>query len=141
MSKTLETYETQIISVIKGKKLCRIKQIFGFYTGLSSSQFYELGLNKNENIISELEYNRTKTTTSMLLKWTDSDNPTLQVAAMKLLADDEDRQKLAQAYVEQKTTTQHTIAELENEVQASEYTEEEKAVMLNVARRSRGIYE
>jgi len=141
MARNPEEYVAEVVNVVETNNLYRIKQIFAYYSGMSYGYFFELGLNKNEKILKALEDNRTLATTSMLHNWVGSDNPTLQVAAMKLLADDEDRQKLAQAYVEQKTTTQHTIAELENEVQAGEYTDAEKAIMLNVARRSRGIYE
>jgi len=38
----------------------------------------------------------------MLAKWVKSENPTLQIAAMRLLSDNDERQALNQQYIEHK---------------------------------------
>ena len=135
-----EEHERRIIEIITKNKLCRNAHIFGFYTEIGEAHFYDLGLNRSEAIKEALSANRSKASGYLLSKWIASDNATLQIAAMRLVCSEEERQALSQAYIEQKTTTVHSVAELENEVQAGEYTEEEREIMLRVARKSRDIY-
>ena len=48
----------------------------------------------------EISNNRTSKKMFLIDKWIDSDNATLQIAAYKLLGDDEDRKKLSSSYID-----------------------------------------
>ena len=98
--KKKEIYEAEIIEVIKKHKICRISHIFSFYTKLRSSQFYNLGLDKSDELREAIDNNRTKAKTYMLHKWITGDNATLQVAAYRLLADSDEHRLLNQQYIE-----------------------------------------
>jgi len=118
MAKTKEQHEKDIVEVIKEKKICRISHIFGFYTDIKSSQFYNLKLEESDKIKEALHQNRAKGTgyllnkwissdnakgTGYLLnKWISSDNATLQIAAYRLICTPEERQLLNQQYIEMK---------------------------------------
>lgn len=102
MAKTKEQHEKDIVEVIKEKKICRISHIFGFYTDIKSSQFYNLKLEKSDNIKEAIHQNRAKGTGYLLNKWISSDNATLQIAAYKLICTPEERQLLNQQYIEMK---------------------------------------
>lgn len=91
-------YEKEILEIIKSKALSKISQIFSFYSGIRSAQFYNLGLEKSETLLKALQDNRTKMCQSLLVKWYHGDNPTLQMAAYKILCDDEERKKLSMVY-------------------------------------------
>lgn len=99
MGKQKVEHEKEIANIIKEKKIMFISHIFGHYTDLKSSQFYNLGLEKSEIIKSAIAENRKKATSFMLNKWIASDNATLQIAAYKLLCDDEERMNLTQEHV------------------------------------------
>ena len=102
MAKTKEQHEKDIVEVIKAKKICRISHIFGFYTDIKSSQFYNLKLEKSDNIKEAIHQNRAKGTGYLLNKWISSDNATLQIAAYRLICTPEERQLLNQQYIEMK---------------------------------------
>ena len=102
MAKTKEQHEKDIVEVIKEKKICRISHIFGFYTDIKSSQFYNLKLEESDKIKEALHQNRAKGTGYLLNKWISSDNATLQIAAYRLICTPEERQLLNQQYIEMK---------------------------------------
>ena len=102
MAKTKDQHEKDIVEVIKEKKICRISHIFGFYTDIKSSQFYNLKLEKSDNIKEAIHQNRAKGTGYLLNKWISSDNATLQIAAYRLICTPEERQMLNQQYIEMK---------------------------------------
>lgn len=95
-----DIYEREILEIIKTKFITKIKQIFSYYSGIQSAQFYNLGLEKSETLLKAMQDNRTKACQSLLSKWLHSDNPTLQMAAYKILCEDEDRKKLSMAYTD-----------------------------------------
>jgi hypothetical protein len=95
MANKKETYEKEIIKVIAANNIFVIKDIFAFYTGIKSSQFYNLELEKSESIKKALDDNKIKTKQSLKNKWYKSDNPTLQIALFKTIADDEELQALS----------------------------------------------
>lgn len=67
------------------------------YLPISKPTFYEFfPINSYEfNTIKEiLDLNKVSTKTKMYRKWFDSDNPTLQVALMKIIATDEEAHRL-----------------------------------------------
>jgi len=99
MKKT-EQYETEILPIIEKNNLFFIKDIFAFYSGIKSSQFYNLGLEKSETLLKALDDNKVKTCQSLKNKWYKSENPTLQLALFKTICSDEERKKLAMNYTE-----------------------------------------
>jgi len=102
MAKTKDQHEKDIVEVIKEKKICRISHIFGFYTDIKSSQFYNLKLEESDKIKEAIHQNRAKGTGYLLNKWISSDNATLQIAAYRLICTPEERQMLNQQYIEMK---------------------------------------
>ena len=68
--------------------------IFAFYSGIKSSQFYNLELEKSENIKKAIDDNKIKTRQSLKNKWYKSDNPTLQIALYKTICSDEEAHRL-----------------------------------------------
>ena len=102
MGKTKDQHEKDIVEVIKANKICRISHIFGFYTDIKSSQFYNLKLEESDKIKEAIHQNRAKGTGYLLNKWISSDNATLQIAAYRLICTPEERQMLNQQYIEMK---------------------------------------
>ena len=107
-------YESEIIEVIKTERLFVIQDIFAFYTKIKSSQFYNLGLEKSEGILKAIDDNKVKTKHSLKEKWYKSDNPTLQIALMKLIATDDERKAMSLTYGEHSVnvTEKKTLNEL-----------------------------
>ena len=60
MANKKETYEREIVEIIKKHNLFIISDIFAFYTGIQSSQFYNLELEKSENIKKAIDDNKIK---------------------------------------------------------------------------------
>ena len=96
--KTFKQYETEIIKVIQANNLFVISDIFAFYTGIKSSQFYNLKLEKSDNLLKSIDDNKSKTCQSLKNKWFKSDNPTLQIALFKTICGKRDLKKLSQTY-------------------------------------------
>ena len=92
------TYEKEILKVIKENNLFVIQDIFAFYSGIKSSQFYNLELEKSEILKRAIDDNKKKTCQSQKNKWYKSDNPTLQIALFKTICSNDDLRKLAQTY-------------------------------------------
>ncbi len=109
MANKKETYEKEILKVIKNNNLFVIQDIFAFYTGIKSAQFYNLKLEKSESIKKAIDDNKKKTCQSLKNKWFNSDNPTLQIALFKTISSESDLRKLAQSYVDQNLDNQITI--------------------------------
>ena len=100
MGKTKKQHEKDIIKIIDENKIMCIQHIFGYYSDLGSSQFYNLELEKSERIKEAIAKNKSKATGYLLNKWINSDNPTSQIAAYRLICTNEERQKLNQNYLE-----------------------------------------
>lgn len=98
MAEKKEKYESEIIEVIKKHNLFVISDIFSFYTGIKSAQFYNLKLEKSEGIKRAIDDNKIKTRQSQKNKWFKSENPTLQIALFKTICSDDDRKALSQIY-------------------------------------------
>jgi len=96
--KTFEQYETEIIKVIEANNLFVISDIFAFYTGIKSSQFYNLKLEKSDNLLKSIDDNKKKTCQSLKSKWYKSDNATLQIALFKTISSESDLRKLSQTW-------------------------------------------
>jgi len=103
MKNKAKQYEEEILEVIEKHKICRVEHIFGLYGGLRKTQFYNLKLNESNAIKEAIEKNRIKATTYLLNKWIVSDNPTLQIAAMRLVCSKEEHMLLNQQYIDHTT--------------------------------------
>lgn len=88
--------EKEVLEIIRKYKITRVTHIFAYYGKISRETFYKCELHKLHTIKEALEKNRLKACSFLHNKWIQSDNATLQIAAFKLLCDDEDRQKLTQ---------------------------------------------
>lgn len=97
-----EKYEKEVLKVIKEKKIAFFDHCFAF-TGFSRTTAYNQGLDKVDAIREAIQQNKVKAKNYMLNKWIGSGNPTLQVAAYRLLADSEEHKKLNQSYVDHTT--------------------------------------
>ena len=93
-------HEKDIVEVIKKNKVCVIQHIFAYYTELKSSQFYNLELEKSEIIKEAIANNKAKGCIVLLNKMINSDNPTLNLAAYRLICTPEERQNLNQSYID-----------------------------------------
>lgn len=94
--RTYEQHEAAIVAVIQKFKIRWVIDIFEHYRYLRHSQFYNLGLDKSELIKNALMENIESRKASMRDRWADPDaNPTLQLAAYKLMATPEERDALA----------------------------------------------
>jgi len=98
-----DMYEAAILKAIKNKPVYCFKDIFVYYSGISRQYAYEIGIDKSDKIRSIIDHNKQKGKVSMLDKWIKGDNATLQLAAMRLIGDDETRKRLNQQYVDHTT--------------------------------------
>ena len=71
-----------------------IKNDIFAYTPFSKATFYNHKLEQLDDIKSELAKNRINMKISMRAKWYASDNATLQIGLMKLIADDDEAHRL-----------------------------------------------
>ena len=95
-----QTYEEQLIAAIKKFKWMRWSHIDWDGVNFSRRTAYEHKLHELHTIKDTFDYNRSKGVNYLLQKWMKSDNATLQIAAMRIIADEDDRQKLNQQYVD-----------------------------------------
>ena len=105
MAKTRNQHEKDILKVIQEKKIFRISHIFSHYPDITRATFYNWNFDKLDSISNALLQNREKAKEYMLQKWVSSNNPTLQIAAFRLLADKEEHMLLNQQYIEQNHTS------------------------------------
>ena len=103
-------YDTKVLfekakQEITSKKLIFVEEVASFI-GVAKPTFY-LHFSIDSNEMNELkrliEVNKISLKTSMRKKWYDSDNPTLQMGLMKLLASPEEHKKLSQNYTDHTT--------------------------------------
>lgn len=95
-----KAYEKELLKIIEERKIMFFSHAFA-YTSFSAATAYNHGLEKLETIKEALAKNRASGVTYMLNKWIGSDNATLQIAAMRIIADEEIRRSLNQQYIEQ----------------------------------------
>lgn len=93
MAYDTEELRNESIKVITEKNLVFIGDIFG-YTAFSKRAFYDHKLHECNEIKRALSKNRVNMKVEMRQKWYESDNPTLQIGLMKLIADDEEAHRL-----------------------------------------------
>lgn len=112
--KPKEQHEKEIVDIISKHKVMKIQHIFQHYFDLKSAQFYNLELEKSESIKEAINLNRTKAVSYMINKWIDSENPTLQISAFKVLCDDDERKKLSMQFME--SENKHELKQFEIEI-------------------------
>ena len=100
MGKPKATYEKEIVAAIKEHNIFQICDIFAFYPSLKHSQFYNLKLDKSDDIKKALDDNKVLVKSSLKHKWFKSDNATLQLALFKLLSTDDELQKLSMQHID-----------------------------------------
>lgn len=105
-------YETEIVECCKKNNIFTLEMIFSFYSGISRSQFYEIGLNKSDTIKNVLDDNKNRTKHSMLSKWYKSDAPALQIALMKIISTDEEAHRLNGSKQEIKSEVKAEVKEV-----------------------------
>jgi len=95
MGKKKEAHEKAIVACIKKHRdIVFIADIFDHYYDLRISQFYNLRLEESEEIREAINANRASVKHSMRTKWIQSDNPTLQITAFRLIADEDETRRL-----------------------------------------------
>ncbi len=100
LTKKQKAYEKELLEIIEERKIMFFSHAFA-YTSFSAATAYNHNLEKLDTIKDALAKNRTSGVTYMLNKWIGSDNATLQIAAMRIIADEEIRRSLNQQYIEQ----------------------------------------
>ena len=99
MANKSEVYEKEIVECIEAHKdIVFISDIFDHYMGIRSAQFYNLGLEKSEKIKNALNKNRSTAKHHLRTKWIQSENPTLQICAYRILATEDERRAIDQKY-------------------------------------------
>lgn len=90
------------LKVIKEKKLFFVDDVVSFMpcTKMTFYNHFPLDSDEMNQIKAALEENRVAIKTSMRNKWYNSNNPTLQIALMKLICTDEERKKISNNYIE-----------------------------------------
>jgi hypothetical protein len=89
--------ETMAVEAIKKNKLFFIQDVIA-YLPCTSSTFYNIGLEKSETIKEALLEVKTNIKVSMRSKWYMSEQPTLQLALMKLISSEEELRKLSMSH-------------------------------------------
>lgn len=86
-------------------------------------EFFPIGSNELNELKDLLEVNRTTLKVSMRSKWYNSNSPALQMALMKLIANQEELRKLSMQFIESENTNNNTsIISLGNGVKPDETT-------------------
>ena len=93
-------YENELIAAIKKHKWMRWAHIDWDALSFSKATAYNHNLERLETIKETFEHNRSKGVNYLLQKWIASDNATLQIAAMRLMVNEDDHRRLNQNYTE-----------------------------------------
>lgn len=93
MAYKTEELEKKALAAIKRHKLMFIEHIVA-YLPCSKVTFYEHKLNESNAIKKAVESMRVSRKTKMLSGWIDSEVPTLQIAAMKMISDEHEAHRL-----------------------------------------------
>jgi len=93
-------YEAILYDCIKKFKWMRWEHIDWTGLGFSRKTAYRYELHLSEKVKGMFTQNRSAGVNYLLQKWIKSQNATLQIAAMRLMASEDDRQRLNQHYVD-----------------------------------------
>ena len=91
-------HEKAILETIAKNPIFKFKDIFVYYKGCSRATAYNHNLDKLDSIKEALYSNKRKGVSSLLAKWLTSGNATLQLAAMRMICDQEEHRSLNQNY-------------------------------------------
>jgi hypothetical protein len=108
MSYNPKDLEKKALEAIEKNKLFFIDDVIA-YLPCSRATFYNLELEKLDTIKDALTKVKTEIKVSMRSKWYKSENPTLQMGLMKLIASPEELKQLAMTHVESNNT--HEVKE------------------------------
>ena len=97
MAYKTEELEKQALEAIEKHKLFFIEDIVS-YLPCNKTTFYEHKLNESNDIKEALLKVKTDIKVSMRSKWYKSENATLQMGLMKLIASDDERKRLSQKF-------------------------------------------
>lgn len=105
-------YDTKILfekakEQIVSKRLIFVEEVVAFI-GINKTTFYDhfpIDSNEINELKGLIETNKISLKTSMRKKWYDSENATLQMGLMKLIATPEELKKLSMQYIESENTT------------------------------------
>lgn len=102
MAYNKEEIYNQILSVIETHKIKHFTYLDAYVAPEISTLYLLFPLESDEfnTIKRALEKNRITSKQRMTDNWEDSDNPTLQIAAFKLLCSDEERKRLSTNYTD-----------------------------------------
>ena len=89
--------ESLSIAAIKKHNLYFITDLIA-YLPITKKTFYNYNLNESNEINAAIVENKIKTKVALRNKWFESDNPTLQISLMKLIADTDERKRLSTTY-------------------------------------------
>lgn len=95
--------EKKAIEAIEKNKLFFIDDVIA-YLPCSRATFYNLELEKLDTIKDALTKVKTEIKVSMRSKWYKSENPTLQMGLMKLIASPEELKQLSMTHIESNNT-------------------------------------
>ena len=117
------------IKAIKKHNLFMIEDVVAFLP-CSVATFYNHELDKLEELKELINTNRIATKKKMQNKWFESENATLQMGLMKIIASIEERQRLSQSYTDVTTKGE-----------SLNYTDEERAKRITELLKERGDVE
>jgi hypothetical protein len=92
-------YEEYLLRVIKENKVTFFDHCFGF-TPFSRGTAYNHKLHELDTIKDAIDKNKLSTKNVLINKWVTSDNATLNLAAYRLLSNEEEHKKLNQSYTD-----------------------------------------
>lgn len=87
------------LKAIKKHNLFMIEDVVAFMP-ISKPTFYAHKLNELDELKDLINTNRINTKKKLQNKWAESDNATLQMGLMKIIASIEERQRLSQSYMD-----------------------------------------
>jgi len=110
-------YNTQVLfekakTEIVSKRLIFVEEVATFI-GINKTTLYEhfpIDSNELNELKKLIEDNKISLKTSMRKKWYDSDNPTLQMGLMKLIATPEEHKRLSQTFVDSENVNKNEIS-------------------------------
>ena len=97
--------EELALKAIKDNKLTWHDEVVAFLP-IARSTYYNKEMDKLDTIKDAIDKNKIEMKAKMKAKWFNSDNPTLQIALMKMIANDEEYDKLntSKQQIQQETT-------------------------------------
>ena len=91
-------HEKGILEAIQKHPIFCFNDIFVYYEACSRATAYNHNLDKLDSIKEAMFKNRRKGVTSLKAKWLKSENPTLQLAVMRMICEPDEHRALNQNY-------------------------------------------